>query len=596
MARVVVYVLSLALAWRGASEGMGGESIPAAMPEIPGALVIVGGGNLPDEVRQTFFTLAGGDEARLVVIPTAGAGADDEQSHEQILAPWKKLGARSVTILHTRDRARANLDEFVAPLTEATAVWFSGGLQSRIADAYLGTRVEQELQNLRSRGGVLGGTSAGAAIQSRTMIAGGNPIPRITQGFDLLPGAIIDQHFQARRRQPRLARAVADHPHLFGVGIDESTALVVKGRRMEVLGKANVTFMLAGTNETPEEILLLQSGDSADLVDWQQKAADRQAARNTPDKTSPGVTSLANPAVTYVVPDKPYAILRRGDIEAVIVDNSPVDDEVLPGHRAGYNGLGLLRHRQRHENLFVPAVAGLNFEHILDGTAQEREILFEPRHAPMQLRQVDEHTVELYQAATPFWQVESCLRYQLLDDGAIELTIESIPHRKLEHDYYCLFFASYMHQPESLDIHFRGHDDGGPAESRWIRGVTPAHGVHSTHRRTDDNREFPHDDPFPLTLVYNLSQHRFTEPWYFGVSHGMAFVQIFRPQDQVRLTQSPSGGGRGNPAWDFQFYVQPSRVGQLDRRVMRAVYLPYESPEQVARDTTRHRSALGHQP
>jgi hypothetical protein len=298
--------------------------------------------------------------------------------------------------------------------------------------------------------------------------------------------------------------------------------------------------------------------------------------------------------VRYIVPDEPYAVLRRGDVEAVVVDNSAVDDEVLPGHRAGYNGVGLLRHRQRPENLFVPSVAGLNFEHILDGTSQEREILFEPRHAPMQLRRVDEHTAELYQAATPFWQVESCLRYQLLEEGAIELTIETIPRREFAHDYYCLFFASYIHQPESLDIHFRGHDDAGPAEPRWIRGVTPQHGVHSTHRHTEDNRDFPHDEPFPLTLVYNQSKYRFTEPWYYGVSHGMALVQIFRPQDQVRLTQSPSGGGRGNPAWDFQFYVRPVRVGQLDQRVMRAVYLPYESPEQVARDTARHRAALGH--
>jgi hypothetical protein len=320
--------------------------------------------------------------------------------------------------------------------------------------------------------------------------------------------------------------------------------------------------------------------------------------RATPIRTTPpaGVTSLANPTVRYTLPDKPYVILRRGDVEAVVVDNSAVDDKVLAEHRAGYSGLAVLRHQRRRDNLFVPGVSGLNYEHIVDGASQQREVLFEPRNVPMQLRRIDEHTVELYQEPTPFYKMESCLRYQMLEDGAIELTIETVPHRKLEHDYYCIFFASYIHQPESLDIHFRGHEDGEPDDGRWIRGITPAHGVLSTHRHTGDDRHFPHDVPFPLTLVFNLSNHRFSQPWYFGESHGMALVQIFRPEDKVRFTQSPSGGGSGNPAWDFQFYVRPYKIGQLDRRVMRAVYLPYESAEQIERDTAHHRAALGHTP
>lgn len=78
----------------------------------------------------------------------------------------------------------------------------------------------------------------------------------------------------------------------------------------------------------------------------------------------PALTTLSDPAIEYQVAEKPYAILKRADIEAVIVDNSAVDDTVLPGHRAGYSGVGSLRHARRRENLFVPAVAGLNFEHI----------------------------------------------------------------------------------------------------------------------------------------------------------------------------------------------------------------------------------------
>jgi hypothetical protein len=286
--------------------------------------------------------------------------------------------------------------------------------------------------------------------------------------------------------------------------------------------------------------------------------------------------------------------LERNSVRAVVVDNSSVDDDVLPGHRAGYSGVASLTHAQRRENLFVPSYAGLNFEHIHDGTSQDRGTLFEPRHAPMELRVIDEFTCELYQAPTPHWKLESCLRYSMLKDGAIEMKLECIPRADtFAHAYMGLFWASYIHQPESMDIHFRGFRVGeGRDQSRWLRGKTPAHGVLSTHLGADDQRGFPHEKDFPLTLVFNRSHYRFSEPWYFGVSHGMAFVLIFRPRDAIRMSQSPSGGGRGNPAWDFQFFV-PSY--QLDRRyqmVMRAMYVPYESAEQVERLSRPHRRAL----
>jgi hypothetical protein len=131
------------------------------------------------------------------------------------------------------------------------------------------------------------------------------------------------------------------------------------------------------------------------------------------------------------VPEKPYVVLRRGEVEAIVVDQRAVDDGVLRGHRAGYSGLAALRHDRRRENVFVPAYAGLNFEHIHDGTTQPRDILFEPRNAPMELRCVDDHTAELYQRPTPHWGLESCTRYELLLDGAIEMTVECIPRRRI---------------------------------------------------------------------------------------------------------------------------------------------------------------------
>ena len=104
--------------------------------------------------------------------------------------------------------------------------------------------------------------------------------------------------------------------------------------------------------------------------------------------------------------------------------------------------------------------------------------------------------------------------------------------------------------------------------------------------------DFAHDPDFPLTLVFNRSKHRFVEPWCFGVSHGQAYVQMFRPQDRVRLTQSPSGGGQGNPAWDFQFFIEKLELNRRYQFVMRAMLLPYESADQVERDTRSHRESL----
>jgi hypothetical protein len=290
-----------------------------------------------------------------------------------------------------------------------------------------------------------------------------------------------------------------------------------------------------------------------------------------------------------------YITLERSDVKAVIVNNEPVDDGVLPGHRGGYSGVASLTHHFQKRNLFVPLYAGLNFEHIHDGTTQSRDILFEPRRAPMGIKQVDRYTVELHQSPTPHWQLESRLKYKLLEDGAIEMTLECIPHaRTFKNDYIGLFFASYINQPKSLDIHFLGSPsndvDGKP---QWILGVTPAHGELSTHLALDDNRSFAHDSDFPLTLVFNRSNYRYSEPWYYGVSHGMAFVLMFRPRDYVRLSQSPSGGGKGNPAWDFQWFIPEYEIGRRYQFVMRAMYLPFESQDQIIQATAPHRVALG---
>jgi hypothetical protein len=330
------------------------------------------------------------------------------------------------------------------------------------------------------------------------------------------------------------------------------------------------------TKRARGKIYLLPNDVPALLARYAQDFPEHQPAAPATDA---GGTSMTNPALRFSVPEKGYVVLRRGEVEAVVVDNRAVNDAVLPGHAAGYHGLGALRHARQSRSLFVPTYAGLNFEHIHDGTVQSREILFEPRRAPMELRVLDASTAELYQPPTPHWGLESCLRYALLPDGVVEMTFECIPRRdRFRNGYIGLFWASYIDRPESLDIHFRGVSEESAGPPGWQRGVTPVHGQLATHRAIEDQRVFPHDAAFPLELPFGFSRQRYIESWYFGVCRGMAFLQVFRPEDRVWLSQSPSGGGAGCPAWDFQWFIPEPQIGARYRLRMRAAYLALDRP------------------
>ncbi len=200
-----------------------------------GSVFLVGGGKLPEAVRRRFLELAGGRKARLVIIPSASARPD---AAERSFAYWKTADVACVRVLHTARRSDAEGPQVVGLLRDATAVWISGGDQCRLTGLYGGTAVERELANLLRRGGVVGGTSAGASAVCAVMMAGAG---RTDKGFGLISHAIVDQHFSNRGRLPRLLGVLHRHPGQTGIGIDEETAVIIYGRDAAVLGNATVT-------------------------------------------------------------------------------------------------------------------------------------------------------------------------------------------------------------------------------------------------------------------------------------------------------------------------------------------------------------------
>ncbi|CCH01400.1 cyanophycinase [Fibrella aestuarina BUZ 2] len=211
-----------------------------------GALVIVGGGAIPPDIWNRFIELAGGAaNARIVVIPTAGDDSTLTATGQRTQKRLQELGVAHVTLLHTRDPKQANQEAFVKPLREATAVWFDGGRHWRLADSYLNTLAHKEFNALLSRGGVIGGTSAGATILGSFMVRGdtkGNSIlvGDHTEGLGFVKNLTVDQHVLRRNRQFDLIEVIKARPALLGIGIDESTAVVVRQNTFEVLGNSFV--------------------------------------------------------------------------------------------------------------------------------------------------------------------------------------------------------------------------------------------------------------------------------------------------------------------------------------------------------------------
>jgi cyanophycinase len=198
-----------------------------------GHFVLVGGGILPRDIGREFVRLAGGKDARIVIIPSASL----RDSPEANVRRWRQVLGASITVLHARTRKEAARAELYKCLDRATGVWIGGGDQCRLTELFAGTVLTDKLRSVLARGGVVGGTSAGASVVSRVMVNGKDE----ARGFGLLNGCVIDQHFTQRKRYERLKRIIDKHSKLTGFGIDANTALVISGKDYRVIGTGTVT-------------------------------------------------------------------------------------------------------------------------------------------------------------------------------------------------------------------------------------------------------------------------------------------------------------------------------------------------------------------
>ncbi len=256
---------------------------PRVGPEN-GSLVVVGGAMRSPEIYQRFIELAGGPDAHIVLIPTAG-GAEEYDDFYQGLNAWRANGARNLTLLHTTDPAVADTDEFIEPLKTAGGVFFFGGRQWRLVDAYGGTKSEVAFREVLERGGVIGGSSAGASIQGSFLVRGDSRTNTIMmgdhqRGFGYLRNVGIDQHVMRRNRQFDLIEVIEAHPELLGIGLDENTAIVVQGDRFQVIGTSYaLIFDYQSTTGVDGKFYFLAPGDRFNLA---TREATRSSATQSP--------------------------------------------------------------------------------------------------------------------------------------------------------------------------------------------------------------------------------------------------------------------------------------------------------------------------
>jgi len=252
------------------------ETAPAASTEpkvgpATGSVLVVGGGQQGPEIFSTFIALAGGPDALIVEVPTAGADSVDLSTVGRGL---RAAGARNVVAYHTTDRTVADADSFVAKIRNARGVWFGGGRHYRLVNSYMGTKSQRAFEAVLARGGVVGGSSAGASILASYLVRGApssdNRImnhPQYLTGFGYLRNTAIDQHVVARERLPDLHDSLTIRRRdLLAISEDEGTAWVVRGDTAQLIGRGKgFVYNARELTDPGRPFVTLLPGDRFDL-------------------------------------------------------------------------------------------------------------------------------------------------------------------------------------------------------------------------------------------------------------------------------------------------------------------------------------------
>lgn len=288
-----------------------------------------------------------------------------------------------------------------------------------------------------------------------------------------------------------------------------------------------------------------------------------------------------------------YATFEVSRLRCVIGNNNALGE-----HRERYNGVYSISSPDCEETPFVPLYAGLNLENFFDARPRHEDdkIFFEPRTNPIQFTRVDDTTAELYQAATPFYGIESWTHFELKEPYYIDFSFRCVPHKPdLGGGYFGVFWASYINAPDNKSYYFL--EPGSTLDKPvWVQFLTQQHDRDSTVRSAEGGADVPLDATKPC-LWTQISPLRYGEPFFYGRFRDMVLIYIFEPDPNLRFAHSPSGGGKTasgdgyNPAWDFQIVVPDYEVGQEYGLRGRLVYKPWVDRQDVLNEVRKYRSA-----